>query len=275
MKLLFLILPVFLFSCTKDPDITTPPVTDCKLLTVNFDTSAGKFYNLKYDSNKIVQLTLTTDPQTKMVYTFNSLNQFIKREDFNNNDNLGANLVRHRFEHIYDASNKIIRSNISLQSYSGGVALGLKFHGYNLYSYSTGLLSEIKSYSPFNGVDIYMGRTTFTWLNDDLMSITSYAQNGSTDEIVNFTYDLSKENKFDSVLKYFYIQEIGEGGFPMEGIRRSKHVLTSSTQHRPSGPITYTRSYQTTFNSRGFIKSIKENAFGTSYYIFSFTYSCD
>jgi hypothetical protein len=207
------------------------------------------------------------------VYTFNSLNQLIKREDFHNDDNLGANLVRSRFEHIYDANNNIVRSNVYYQFYNG-VPMGLMFQGYNNYTYSNGRLSEIKSYSPFNGVDIFMGRTTFTWLNEDLMSIITYQQNGLADQIINFTYDLSKENKFDSVLKYFYIQEIGEYGLTMEGIRRSKHVLTASTQQWV-GYTTYNRTYETTFNSKGFIKSIKENAFGRSYYIFRFTYSCD
>ena len=274
MKYLLLLFPFFsLFSCEKNSESETLLTSACELRTINFDTSLQKFYNININGNHITQLTLATDTQTKQVYEFNNLNQFIKREDFNNEDNLGANLVRTRCEHFYDQTNNLIKIFQYNQNYSGGVALGLSLANIDSFFYSSNNTAEIRHYTPFNGTNIYQGVSKFSWVNDDLITLKQYRQNGQLYHSIDFTYDLTKENKFDSICKNFYIQELFEYGHQMEGIRRSKHILTSAKEEWVgNSPIT--RNYITTFNSNGFVESIQEKAYGLNYYIFRFGYLC-
>lgn len=272
--LLILLFPISLiFSCEKG-SVAAKVSSSCDLKTVNFDTSQNNFYNITSNGNHIVQLTLATDSQTKQVYSFNSLNQFVKREDFTNTDNLGATLVRSRFEHIYDSLNNLIKIFQSYQTYSAGVALGLSLTVIDSFLYSSGHIVEMKSYSPFNGTNIYQGKTVFTWANDDLLTLKQYGQNGQLYHSIDFTYDLTKENKFDSICHNFYIQEIFERGHEMEGIRRSKHILISAIEQWAGSP-SISRNYITTFNSSGLVKSIQENSNGITYYIFRFGFLCN
>jgi hypothetical protein len=263
---------LFLLSCNKDPDTQILPV-ECRLKTINFENSPDRFFNIEFNADNKIELILSTDTQTKQVYEFNNLHQFVKREDFTNMDNLGSTLVRRRWEHYYDESNNLIKTFHFNQSYTGGVALGLDFTGIDSFKYSNGHITEMESYTPFNGTNIYQGKTIFAWENDDLMSLIQYGQNGQISHSVFFTYDLTKENKYDTVFKNV-IEEIFEGGHQLEGIRRSKHILTNAVeQWSGSNPIT--RTYTTTFDLKGLIESIQESAEGYTNYVYRFGYTCE
>lgn len=269
------ILMSVLFSCGKDPVTSTPPADGCKLKTVNFDTSQSGAFNVKYDGDLIVQLTRESDSQHKIVFGFDSLNRFAKRETFGPFN--GSQILTGRSEYYYDQSGHFVKRLEYGQTYSGNTALGLSLQGIDSFTYSGSNISEMKNYSPFNGTNIYQGKTVFTWTNDDLSSLQEYDQRGQVYHSVNFTYDVSKENKFDSLFKGFYIQEPFEYGHSLEGVRRSKHILTQSVEQWNSSPppLPRTSTYITTFNKNGYVKSIQETIGATTFYVFRFQYTCD
>jgi|GEM_PF-2859582 len=267
--ILLLLIVLTISSCVKPNEEVT-----CELNTINFNHNPDEFFNIKKDdNNKVVELISATDPATRQVYTFNDLEQLVLREDFFNFDNLGENLVRSRFEYEYDGSGNIIKSTIYAQSYSGGVALGLELNSINFYEYNSGHVSKIKSYNEFNGTNMYQGETLFTWVNDDLTFLNKLGQTGQSDFSVKFTYDLNNESKIDSLSKNLYLEDLFERGEALEGIRRSKHVLTSAVR-KFGGLPEQVVNYVTTFNNKRYITSILEKTSTDSYYVFRFDYLC-
>jgi hypothetical protein len=272
-QILFATVVFFLISCDKNT--ADPIVPVCKLKTINTDTALSGVKKVSYNGEYISEIASIQYPAVKQIFTTDASGQLIKEEEFLTADSYGPDtMVRSRIEYFYDQAKNVIRTLNYHRLYTAGTTIStLPLNWIDSFKYTSGKISEIKTYEPFNGVNIYQGKSVLTWVNDDLSQITDYDQNNILYYNAVFTYDLTKENKLDSVftnLGFAY----GFNGGRRGNLKMSKHILTKTVSYW-TGSTPVTSTFLTTFNSNGFVNSIQETDYGQTYYIYRFEYKCD
>lgn len=276
-----LLFAIVFFSCKKETNTPTPPQTEtaCKLTTINYDTVANDFYSIEYDGDTTVQFILAKDSINRYIYTFNSKSQLEKKEGYENMQLSGGKILRFQREYYYDPGNGQLISQLTYsRKFANGITpLDMELTQLDSFLYTDNHISALTSYSFYNGTKMYESKTIFTWLNDDMVSFIQYGQDGKKYHSVSFTYDTTKSNGYDISPKNLYFRDLFENGYENAGIIMSKHILTQATElwDGATGATPVIRNFTTSFNNKGFIEGIQETAYGSTYYLYRFGYTCN
>ncbi|GEM_PF-5712535 len=116
----------------------------------------------------------------------------------------------------------------------------LIYTGKYTFNYNGNKLSEIENY----GLDdtTIEGRIVYEWTNDNPTKLKVYNENNILECENIFSYDLSKENRFNSTFKYFMFQDIYDEDINIF-LFLGKNVLTNHSNLCSSDTVTFTYTF--------------------------------
>lgn len=193
------------FNCSSNDDNSetsnlNQQNKECKIAKITYGFSSGnRIYTATYTGNNIAQLTSNVD---KVVFTYNSNNQLIKKEIYN----LSNNQIIFKSEFTPNSNGQIIEQR-NWDLYNGN----LTYTGKETYQYSGNRLIEILDYNVNNTtID---DKTVLEWTGENPTKLKLYDENNTLECETAIFYDLVTENKFNSTFKYFMFQDIFDEDF--------------------------------------------------------------
>lgn len=176
------------------PDINHPN-KECKISKITYGFSSGnRVYTAIYTGNNLTELKSNVD---KVVFTYNSNNQLIKKEIYN----LSNNQVVFKSEFTPNSNGQIIEQK-NWDLYNNN----LIYTGKETYQYNGTKLIEITDYSSNNTtID---DKTVLEWTGENPTKLKLYNGNNTLECETVISYNLTKENKFNNTFKYFMFQDI-------------------------------------------------------------------
>jgi hypothetical protein len=255
MKKVFIALCLIVFTtsgCKKESSNPSDNKT-CKIVSASFNNSTPKVYQTTYLNDNLKEFNSTTD---RVVFTYNSSNNLIKKEYFD----LGDAQVKYTSDYTVNSSGQIAEQK-SYYFYNGE----LRYDGKIDFSYSGTRLTGLK-YTGAMQEDL--GEISFTWSGEN---ITEYYLGATKYSI---TYDLAKLNRFSDQFKDFIFFDLyGSPGISQffAGINKviflSKNPVVSVKREGDNVGTAITYLYDS------------NNLFGTITFdnltIWEFSYSCD
>ena len=193
MKILLLSF-LFLISCSKNDNPDTPSTENlnCKISKITYGGLNNRTYTPSYNGDKLIELNSLSE---KVVFSYNSNGYLIKREYYKAGD---PNI---QFKTEYTPNNNgIIIERKDWEYYNGN----LTYTGKTTFTYNNNKLTEIKDYN-VDDVTV-MNRKTLEWTNEKPTKLKIYRTDNTLECENNISYDLTKENKFNSTFKYFMFQ---------------------------------------------------------------------
>lgn len=287
-KLIFVILIINILSCKKNTETPINLEQNCKVKKLSNDTSriatGNNYFNVTYVNQNITEIVSSVNPKVKEVFTYDNLGFLTKNEEFYSINNVGGEdtIVRSRKVYSYNSMGNISTISFYGRNYAGTnpPTSTLYYAGLDSLFYNNGLISERKRYQPSyigNGILIFREKENYVWTNEDITSSKLFDYSGINGSLsgtltINYTYDITKENKIDQNLKKIQYH-IADAGYAEYGLRNSKHILTK-TNEQSSFSVPQINTYTTILYDNGFVKSIKVNQTNTSYFICDFEYDC-
>ncbi len=257
-KLILLFFSITLLnSCRSENsnDNPTPPIqtTNCKISKISYGFFSGtRVYTATYNNGNLTELNSNAD---KVVYSYDANNYLTKAEFFDT----GNPQVKFRKIFIPNSNGQIIEQK-NWEYYSGS----LTYTGKETFTYNGTKLSEIKNYA-LNDTTI-QERIVYEWTNDNPTKIKIYNGSNVLECENNITYDLTKENKFNSTYKYFMFQDVYDEDFNMFQFL-GKNVITSHINLCSNN----TDNYNYTILTNGLTDQVKLNG----NLLWKFEYNCN
>lgn len=245
------------FSCSSSDDNSdspnpNQPNKECKISKITYGFSSGnRIYTVTYTGNNITQLTSSVD---KLVFTYDSNNQLIKKEIYN----LSNNQIIFKSEFTPNSNGQIIEQK-NWDLYNGS----LTYTGKETYNYSGYKLIEIVDYSS-NNITID-DKTVLEWTGENPTKLKLYNGSNILECETVISYDLTIENKFNSAFKYFMFQDIFDEDFNTY-LFLGKNNVKSST----NSCSTNTSNYNISNTVENLINEIKQG----NNSLYKFEYNC-
>lgn len=257
-KLILLFFSITLLnSCRSENsnDNPTPPIqtANCKISKISYGFFSGtRVYTATYNNGNLTELNSNVD---KVVYSYDANNYLTKAEFFDT----GNPQIKFRKIFIPNSNGQIIEQK-NWEYYSGS----LTYTGKETFTYNGTKLSEIKNYA-LNDTTI-QERIVYEWTNDNPTKLKIYNGSNVLECENNITYDLTKENKFNSTYKYFMFQDVYDEDFNMFQFL-GKNVITSHTNLCSNN----TDNYNYTLLTNGLTDQVKLNG----NLLWKFEYNCN
>jgi len=251
--LLFTSILFFIISCSSSDDEQTNTNTqNCKISKISYGYFSGtRVYNTVYSNGNLTELISNID---KIIFTYDNNNFLIKKEFYD----IGNAQVQFRTLFTSNPSGQIVEQK-SWEFYNNN----LLYTGKETFTYIGNKLSEIKNYA-LDDTTI-QEKIIFEWTNDNPTKLKLYDANNILECENTISYDLSKENKFNSTFKYFAFQDIYDEDFNTFQFL-GKNIVTSHTNLCSSDIDNYNYS----FYSNGLTDQVNLNG----NMLWKFEYSC-
>lgn len=179
---------------TKETNTPTPNST-CEITKITYGTYYGnKQYTTTYTNGNLVKLTST---ENNFVFTYNTKNELIKREEFT----VGSSQITTKEEYTLNTNGQITEVK-QWDTYNGN----LIYVGKDVLKYNGNKLIEVLDYNEDNTT--VEGKHTFEWTGENPTKMKVYNENNTLECETTITYDLSKDNKFNSSYRYFMFQNV-------------------------------------------------------------------
>lgn len=195
---LFIATLFLLISCREynnNPIDENPQAESCKIATITYGYFSGnKVYTATYSGENLIELTSIA---SKVVYTYNSQNHLIKKDFFD----IGDSQVKFRTEFTANSNGKIIEERNWL--FESG---NLQYTGKYTYRYNADKIAEIINYA-IDDTTI-QGKLVFEWTGENPTKLLVFDVNNILECENTFIYDLTRENKFNSIFEYYSFQDI-------------------------------------------------------------------
>lgn len=245
-----------LISCSEDNDSPideTPQTENCKISKITYGFFSGdRLYAAIYNGENLTGLASNAD---QILFTYNAQNQLIKKEFYKNHNSQ----VQFKAEFTTNSSGQITEQK-SWEFYNGS----LQYTGKETFIYNGNKIAQITKYD-LDDTTI-QGKSVFEWTNDNPTKLSIYDGNNVLECENTITYDLTKENKFNSTFPYFGFQDIYDEDFQLY-MFLGKNIITSTT-NSCSGE---TDNYSTILDSKGLIDNVKLNGD----LLWKFQYNCE
>ncbi len=245
-----------LISCSSDDENIldeNPQVENCKISTITYGFFSGnRVYSATYNGDNLTQLTSSVD---YVVFTYNSQNHLIKKEFYNN----GNSQVQFKSEFTTNSSGQIIEQK-NWEFYSGS----LQYTGKETFAYNGNKISEIVDYYIDDAT--IQGKLVYEWTGNNPTKLSVYDENNVLECENTITYDLTKENKFNSTFSYFSFQDIYDEDFNLYQFL-GENVITNTT-NSCSGD---TDIYDIILQSNGLVDNVELN----NDLLWEFEYNCE
>lgn len=192
----------------------------CKKQEVDFQISYRKFdtvtyysyasdmclqgtFKANYDGDRLISLTRSGNPDTVIHFIYNSAGQLIQRD-------LSSAAGREKMtEYIYNGADQLMEEKSFLR-------LCNNYLYKCTYLYTGDILSGSIVYyqSLLDTGYIFQTRNKFSWLGDNISTVTGYDKNGSSNGTFTLIYDIEKINHLRT-FKDFWIQDLYERGLTL------------------------------------------------------------
>lgn len=255
-KILITVILLSLISCSKDDDNSTddiPQAENCKISTITYGFYSGNIiYTAIYNGENLIELTSNGD---KAIFTYNSNNQLISREKFETGNTVPAT----KQEFSYNSNGQVIEQR-NWDTYLNN----LIYVGKKNFEYNGNNLAEIIAYNEDDTT--ISGKFIYEWTGDNPTKLSIYDGNDVLECENTISYDLTKENRFNSTFTYFAFQDIYDEDFQLY-LFLGKNVVTSTTNSCTGN----TDNYNITLQSNGLIDNVKLNGD----LLWEFEYHCE
>jgi len=228
-------------GCSSDNETTKDtnnPNTNnkCEIAKITYGSFNGnKQYTATYTNGNLIKLS---SAENNYEFTYNANNELIKREELTNGH------ITTKQEYTVNTNGQITEVK-QWDTYNGS----LIYEGKDVLKYNGSKLTEVWSYDDDNTT--FEGKHILEWTGENPTKMKVYGSNNTVECETTITYDLNRENKFNSTYRYFMHQNIIDEDYNIY-MFLGKNVITATANSCSNN----TQNYNYTLLANGLISNL-------------------